>query len=97
MPKYPLIVSNETYMKLLQHGAEVGKTLGRLINDILNDFVAKLEVDPNGVIKQACLFCQKKPVVKATAFSGQTIFLCGSHKHHGRKMVGYKDLEDVVE
>ena len=41
MARYSLIMKDKTYMKLLQYGARQGKTMGKLLNEILDAFAKK--------------------------------------------------------
>lgn len=43
MPRYTLIMSDELYVKLLQIAAKEGKTLGKFLNEVLEEVTKKYE------------------------------------------------------
>lgn len=61
MARYNLIMSDKTYMKLITEGAAHGKTVGRLINDILNTWVSPpIPGTVNAELpKNLCCVCKK--------------------------------------
>ena len=57
MARYPLIIRDQTYIILLQEGAKQGKTLGKFINEILND--AAIHVEEKTFALTAKRFCEE--------------------------------------
>lgn len=43
MPRYSLILSDEKYVKLLRIAAMEGKTLGKKLSEIVDEFLRKYE------------------------------------------------------
>jgi len=85
-------VSNEVYIALIQEGARQGKTFGKLVNEILKDYVKKLGEGGGRPRPAVCICCGRPAVIQAHGYGQQTLFLCPTHKTLSRKMRGFREL-----
>lgn len=93
MARYPLILKDKTYMALLQYGAQKNKTLGKLINEILNDFVRQIPVAGQVPLQRVCVVCGEKASIVAYGKGQQKFFVCTHHKGLARKIGAYKEIQ----
>ena len=71
MARYSLIMSDENYVKLVNMTTEQGITMGRLLNDIINEYLET--IDPTS--KTSCHYCEQDPVWYAFE-NGKKISIC---------------------
>jgi len=90
MPRYPLIIKHSTYVELYKIAGIQGKSLGKLINDILDEYVRK---EAGGAPEQmVCIVCGK-PAIKVGFGKGrQRLFVCSAHRPRISGLNGSKDL-----
>jgi len=92
LPRYMLIVSNETYVALIQEAARQGKSFGKLVNEILVDYVKKLGVAGGTPRPAVCICCGRQATIQARGYGQQTFFLCPLHRGVARKMRSFREL-----
>ena len=74
MTRYNLIVRDKTYLKLMQYGAEEGKSFGKLVNEILDNWAL---TEGKDVVKM-CVICGNK-VAAGIKVNGVGNWLCEAH------------------
>ncbi len=90
MARYPLILKDATYVKLFQIATGQGLTLGKFINNKLND-IANQE---NGEQKKpVCLYDGKPAKFVGTGYGG-LVYTCLLHKVNLQKLLGWKELAE---
>jgi len=83
MPRYPLILRDETYITLFQHSAQNGKSLGKYINELLDREAEYIkngkEMKPKNEIHKCCVCGSVK--VNVVGWKGeQSFFYCREHR-----------------
>ena len=93
MARYSVIMRDKTYMKLLEYGARNGKTLGKLINEILDNFVKKEQnADGHLAASPVCIVCGARATFEAHGKGQQRLYVCGVHKGLSKQLDGYRNL-----
>jgi len=88
--RYSLIIKDSVYVTLVQEAAKQGKTLGKLLNEILN---REAELFKGGVPQQAiCVVCGCKATLEAHGRGQQRFFVCGLHRELARRVGRYREL-----
>lgn len=91
LPRYPLILKDETYLTLYQYAASKGVSLGKYINKLLNDEAQRIkEGGPPEV--HICSICGKIPVIYVAWLNGVSSYFCKLHKPSVRSCDGYKKI-----
>lgn len=93
LARYPLIVKDSTYVALLQYGSQRGKTLGKLINEILNNFVAQIGVAGFEPANPVCIVCGERAVHVGFGHGQQKLYVCAHHKSKLDSLKGHKEIE----
>ena len=93
MPRYPLILSHKTYIFLYREAGLQGKSLGKLLNQILDSYVKNLESAGNEPSRAVCIVCGKPATLQVHGKGQQTFFICPLHKEFAKKFNGYRELE----
>jgi hypothetical protein len=90
MARYGLILKDDSYVKLVNIASSKGVTLGRLFNDIIEDYL----VDNKPVDERSCLYCEKQPEYRVI-MNGRVFFMCEAHYIQNKQFLeGYKQLEE---
>jgi len=94
LARYYLILKDVTYVKLVKIGASQNppKSMGKLINEILDRETDKLLADGHEPTQKICIVCGRKATIEAHGKGQQTLFLCPYHSTLKKDMEGYKEL-----
>ena len=94
MARYNLILRDATYVTLVKIAASNNppKSIGKLINEILDRETAKLTADGHLPSQKICIVCGRKATIEAHGRGQQTLFLCPYHSTLKKDMDGYKEL-----
>ena len=95
MARYHLILKNETFIILFQEAARQGKTIGKLINEILNREAEKMKGGLEAGGEKVCVVCGVKATVEAHGFGQQQFFVCPSHRDLARKVKSWRDINSL--
>ncbi len=90
MARYTLILKDKTYVKLLKKAEAQGKTLGRFLNDILDE-IAEGEGDFNPSV---CFFCGRPAEFEGHGFKGKKLYFCSSHIEAKMLCKGWRQLHE---
>jgi hypothetical protein len=94
MARYQLIVKDVTYIRLAQEALKRGKTLGKLLNEILDSYVERLEKGEAGDVspQAVCIVCGAKAKFIGHGKGQQKLFVCPLHKGLLKDMEGYREV-----
>jgi len=92
MARYSLIVKDETYMCLVREAMRQGKTFGKLVNEILNDYAEKLRRGGQTPRPHVCIVCGRPATRMWVGVGQQHLFVCNRHMNFGRGLRGFKEL-----
>lgn len=95
MPRYPLILKDDTYITLYQEAARQGISLGKYINSLLNNAAEDLIKNVNEVKPELtlCNVCNRKAKYRAWK-NDINFYRCRLHKPTLKVCDGYKDIEE---
>ena len=92
MPRYPLILRDATYVALLMEAGRQGKTLGKFLNEILDNYAAGLGEAGQLPLNPVCIICGRPAVFVGFGEGQQRLFVCS---HHRKRLVGLKGTRHV--
>jgi len=83
LPRYQLIVKEETFIKLAMEASKQGKSFGKFVNEILNSYADKLEHGVAGDVgpQAVCIVCGAKAKFMGHGKGQQKLFVCPLHKN----------------
>jgi len=87
---------DSTYAKLVQECARTGKRMGKLLNEIIDAYVAKLDEGGGVPANPICIVCGRSAVFQYFGFGQQRLYVCALHKDVGRGMRGMKRLGEAA-
>lgn len=91
MARYSLIVREATYLALAQESVSTKKSMGKLLNEILDAHV-------NGIAKrepkQECAICGARGRILAFTKQGEKLFFCRGHIALAKVYGAYQELEE---
>jgi hypothetical protein len=95
MPRYHLVLKDETYLVLLQEAMKQGKSFGKLVNEILNAYAAKLKQGEAGQLppQAICIVCGRKANYVGYGKGQQKLFVCSFHKNMLKDFEGYGEIQ----
>ena len=93
MARYSLIIRDATYLKLLQMAASQGKTMGKLLNELLDKVASEVTADGHLAASPVCIVCGAKAVFEGHGKGQQRLFVCALHKNQLRRLNGFRQLE----
>jgi len=82
MARYQLIIKDDTYITLAQEALKQGKTLGKLLNEILNSYALNIKKGmAGGMPAQAvCIVCGAPAKFQGYGKGQQKLYVCPLHK-----------------
>jgi len=92
MARYSLIVKDETYMCLVREAMRQGKSFGKLVNEILNDYAEKLKGAGQTPRPHVCIVCGRPATRMWVGVRQQRFFVCNLHKSFGKGLRRFKEL-----
>lgn len=92
MARYNLIIRDATYLKLLQAAAGQGKTMGKLLNEILDNVASETNADGHLAASPICIVCGAKATFECHGKGQQRLFICLAHKSLSSQLDGYREL-----
>lgn len=85
-----MIMKDDVYFGLMQEAVKQGKSMGKLLNEILTKYVDQTK---GGVPQQAiCVVCGSKATLEAHGRGQQRFFVCGLHRELARRVGSYREL-----
>ena len=83
MPRYQLIVKEETFIKLAMEASKQGKSFGKFVNEILNRYAERLQHGEAGDVgpQAVCIVCGAKAKFMGHGKGQQKLFVCPLHKN----------------
>lgn len=93
MAKYTLIIRDKTYITLVQEALMQRLSLGKLINKILDSYVAQAKASGGTPAPAICLVCGRKATFLGRGHGNQTFFVCSVHMDMAKRAPSYKFLE----
>ena len=95
MPRYPLIIRHSTYMLLYQEAARRGKSLGKLLNEILDDYAGTLRESGQLPLRPICIVCGRPAVFVGFGAEQQKLFVCTDHRSYAKKLGGMRRIGET--
>jgi len=95
MARYSLILKDATYITLAQDALKRGKTLGRFLNDLLNQEAERIQKGEAGGLpmQSICVVCGGRAVFETHGFGQQKLYVCTAHLEDVKRVTqGYKPL-----
>jgi hypothetical protein len=94
MPRYQLIVRQETFIRLAMEASKRGKSFGKLVNEILDSYAERLEKGEAGDVspQAVCIVCGAKAKFMGHGRGQQKLYVCPLHKGLLKDMEGYKEI-----
>jgi len=96
LARYSLIIRDSTYAKLVQECARTGQRMGKLLNEIIYAYVAKLCEGGGVPATPVCIVCGRSAVFQYFGFGQQKLYVCAFHRDVGRGMRGLKRLGEAA-
>ena len=96
MPRYPLIIRHSTYLLLYQEAARRGKSLGKLLNEILDDYAGRLKEDGQLPLNPVCIVCGRPAVLVGFGAEQQKLYVCSRHRSYAKKLGGMKKIGETT-
>lgn len=94
MARYNLIIRDQTYVKLLEYAVRKNKSLGKVLNEVLDGFAKNLQADGHVPAQAVCIVCGRKANFEMYGKGQQKLFVCTIHKSNFDRFVdNYKHLE----
>jgi len=93
MARYVLYLKDEVMYALLQEKIRTGKGIGRIINEILDDWYnkrGKAGLEPASPI---CVVCGKPAAFQWFGEGRQSVFVCKLHKYNVKGLKGVRTLK----
>jgi hypothetical protein len=79
-------------MAILQQAARKGKTMGKYLNEILDEKAKEDSADGHVAASPICIVCGQKATFEGMGKGQQKLFVCSFHKGLAQKMSGYREL-----
>ncbi len=92
MARYSLIIRDATYLKLLQRAAAQGKTMGKILNEILDREAEVVNADGHVAASPVCIICGAKALFEGHGKGQQRLFVCSLHKNIVKDLNGYREI-----
>jgi len=82
LPRYQLIIKEETFIKLAMEASKQGKSFGKFVNEILNSYADKLEHGVAGDMgpQAVCIVCGAPAKFQGFGKGQQKLYVCPLHK-----------------
>lgn len=93
MARYPLIIRDATYLELLKICGYKGKTMGKMLNIIIEEYVERNRHDGHVPVQAICFVCGRKATIEAHGRGQQKLFVCPDHLDLARKAGSYRHLK----
>jgi len=95
MPRYNLIIKYDTYVTITQEAMRQGKSFGKLVNEIPNEYAEQVKESGNLPVKPICILCGRPAVFQWLGFGQQRLYVCALHKDLGRGMRGVRQVGEA--
>jgi hypothetical protein len=95
MPKYTLIIKDEIYIVLAQEALRQGKSMGKFLNEILEEKVNQIQKGETGglPVQAICIVCGKKANFVGYGKGQQKLYVCTNHKHLLNNLEGFGEVK----
>jgi len=92
MARYQLYLKDQVMYALLQEKIRTGKSVGRLINEILEDWCRRRESAGLEPAIPICVVCGKPATFQWFGMGRQSVFVCRLHKYNVKGLKGLRTL-----
>ena len=93
LARYPLIVKDRDYAELVRISAATGKSIGKMINEAIRDYIKKHNRQGGLPSNPICIYCGRPASYVGHGEGQQKLYVCNLHKRNLRDLKSFKPLE----